>query len=154
MGLTLEPRGSATPDGLRAIVDTSRRLPGDFTRKPGELVVQWYDREMKEERWIGRCKGCKRAVSALLPGAVHKRTEHSYGRAVTRSWTTVTVYGEQGAEDWARWVPCPDCQGAVFLKRVDGKLAPDHRCDARCTGAKGPSCECSCGGVNHGADWE
>lgn len=26
-----------------------------------------------------------------------------------------------------------------------------HRCDARCLHAKGATCECSCGGKNHGA---
>ena len=26
-----------------------------------------------------------------------------------------------------------------------------HKCDARCTNAKGFLCECSCGGKNHGA---
>lgn len=26
-----------------------------------------------------------------------------------------------------------------------------HKCDARCLNAKGNSCECSCGGKNHGA---
>jgi hypothetical protein len=25
-----------------------------------------------------------------------------------------------------------------------------HKCDARCTNAKGHKCECSCGGANHG----
>jgi hypothetical protein len=25
-----------------------------------------------------------------------------------------------------------------------------HKCDARCMGAKGHNCECSCGGKNHG----
>lgn len=26
-----------------------------------------------------------------------------------------------------------------------------HKCDARCTNAKGHVCECSCGGKNHGS---
>lgn len=26
-----------------------------------------------------------------------------------------------------------------------------HKCDARCMGAAGNNCECSCGGKNHGA---
>ena len=28
-----------------------------------------------------------------------------------------------------------------------------HRCSDKCRTAKGPSCECSCGGMNHGAGW-
>lgn len=31
------------------------------------------------------------------------------------------------------------------------KTDPDHKCDPRCTGAKGPNCSCACGGANHGA---
>jgi hypothetical protein len=30
--------------------------------------------------------------------------------------------------------------------------ASNHKCDARCRGAKGHQCECSCGGRNHGID--
>lgn len=26
-------------------------------------------------------------------------------------------------------------------------------CDGRCTSAKGPNCDCSCGGQNHGSDY-
>lgn len=29
--------------------------------------------------------------------------------------------------------------------------ASKHKCDARCTHAKGGNCECECGGKNHGA---
>lgn len=27
----------------------------------------------------------------------------------------------------------------------------DAKCDSRCTNARGPKCECECGGHNHGA---
>lgn len=30
--------------------------------------------------------------------------------------------------------------------------ASNHKCDARCRGAKGHQCECSCGGRYHGID--
>jgi len=35
----------------------------------------------------------------------------------------------------------------IFYKKRPSK----HKCDARCMNAKGTSCECSCGGANHGA---
>ena len=36
---------------------------------------------------------------------------------------------------------------------IDYKANPSlHKCDARCTHAKGRQCECSCGGANHGAE--
>lgn len=47
------------------------------------------------------------------------------------------------------------CGGRMtYMGRVERSrvVASDHRCpcDERCTGATGPSCECSCGGENHG----
>jgi len=42
-----------------------------------------------------------------------------------------------------------DYMGAVVGRRltVESSECP---CDARCTNARGPDCECSCGGANHG----
>lgn len=33
-----------------------------------------------------------------------------------------------------------------------GPIETETPCDARCTGAKGPDCNCMCGGLNHGRD--
>ena len=43
-----------------------------------------------------------------------------------------------------------EVMGRVSHRRLvhDGAESP---CDARCTNARGPSCDCSCGGVNHGS---
>lgn len=36
-------------------------------------------------------------------------------------------------------------------RRIEYKKFPSlHKCDARCQNAKGHTCECSCGGANHG----
>lgn len=49
---------------------------------------------------------------------------------------------------------CGACQGPIeIMGRVNGctsDLETRCKCDARCTNAKGPNCDCSCGGVNHG----
>ena len=52
---------------------------------------------------------------------------------------------------------CATCGGPVECM---GRVTPERKlhvstefvipCDARCTGAKGPSCDCSCNAVNHG----
>lgn len=47
------------------------------------------------------------------------------------------------------------CDGAlVNMGRVSGawlvRTAEECPCDDRCTSAKGPKCDCSCGGENHG----
>lgn len=36
------------------------------------------------------------------------------------------------------------------LRRV--KISDKHQCDSRCTNAVSDTCECSCGGENHGRD--
>lgn len=51
---------------------------------------------------------------------------------------------------------CGACEGRMDrMGRVSGeRLVKDEvrcPCDARCTGAKGPLCSCSCGGENHGS---
>jgi len=50
--------------------------------------------------------------------------------------------------------PCPRCGKVVRLiaRRVNGTPS-DTKCDARCTGARGTDCECSCAGKNHGSAW-
>lgn len=50
---------------------------------------------------------------------------------------------------------CGHCKVAMnYMGRVSqNRLVQTHErcaCDARCTGAVGPSCDCVCGGVNHG----
>lgn len=48
---------------------------------------------------------------------------------------------------------CPTCNRAMDFGTLNARLVPDHKCDARCSSARGHNCECSCGGALHGADW-
>jgi len=41
------------------------------------------------------------------------------------------------------------CGRPMRTDKIRGRVT-DQPCDARCTHAKGSSCECSCGGKNHG----
>lgn len=43
------------------------------------------------------------------------------------------------------------CGKRLYLKRVVGKTNTAIECDARCMSAIGHTCECACGGLNHGA---
>jgi|SRR5690242_2603697 len=47
---------------------------------------------------------------------------------------------------------CPDCLSPITYDRL---MAVTKRmdCTGACMGAYGPSCTCSCGGINHGAVW-
>lgn len=55
-------------------------------------------------------------------------------------------------------IACPRCDdttrgtraGLVILKPLKAHLNTEKACNARCMNATGPSCECACGGVNHG----
>lgn len=76
----------------------------------------------KLDRFLGLCKTC------VLPMAVEKP-------------------GMVG--DFIR-LACPSCSGSVKLERLYG-TETSMTCDPRCEGAVGPSCECACGGANHGA---
>lgn len=46
---------------------------------------------------------------------------------------------------------CPGCGQTVAGAPVKGRFNEEIKCNARCTGATGHQCECSCGGKNHGA---
>lgn len=82
---------------------------------------------MTTNRYIGRCQyGCKANLSTEIESnaSTHK-------------------------------VDCPTtgCSRYVILRKVEGEFNPDHKCDVRCTSAKGHTCRCACGGANHGSDW-
>lgn len=46
---------------------------------------------------------------------------------------------------------CDACGGAFYMSRVIGRYVSHVKCDARCESAIGHTCECACGGKNHGA---
>jgi hypothetical protein len=58
------------------------------------------------------------------------------------------------ADSFSRYVGCLDLAGkqkVPTFRTIEYKRNPSlHKCDARCQHAKGHSCECSCGGKNHG----
>lgn len=48
---------------------------------------------------------------------------------------------------------CAGCRRSFDVSTLRGTVKADHKCDARCLASKGPSCECACGGANHGRSW-
>ncbi len=50
------------------------------------------------------------------------------------------------------WATACECGATVKLERVVGFFAPEVKCGALCRNAVGPSCDCSCGGANHGGN--
>ncbi len=45
---------------------------------------------------------------------------------------------------------CPNHWSGLKWTRLNGTVNTEKVCDGRCMGAIGPSCDCSCGGENHG----
>lgn len=48
---------------------------------------------------------------------------------------------------------CPTCGKVMAYGMLVATVRAEVKCDARCAGARGHSCDCSCGGKNHGAGW-
>jgi hypothetical protein len=79
--------------------------------------------------WISTMRN--REFEELFPGIKGRRSD-SFSRYV-------------GYLDETSKRPVPE------FRSIEFKRNPSlHKCDARCQHAKGHSCECSCGGKNHG----
>ena len=48
---------------------------------------------------------------------------------------------------------CPRHGRSFRWELVQGAYSHGIRCDARCQYARGPHCDCSCAGANHGRGW-
>lgn len=77
-------------------------------------------------RWLGRCWKCQRRIVF-----------------------EVRADEPRPSMQWHRSVVC-ECGAKVRCEIVNGVRNERVACNARCMGAVGPACECSCGGENHG----
>lgn len=66
----------------------------------------------------------------------------------------VRDFGLKGAYEpmRKRGIVCED-HGPMKVESLKAKHNPTKVCDDRCVSAKRASCECSCGGVNHGTQF-
>jgi hypothetical protein len=48
---------------------------------------------------------------------------------------------------------CSSCGKMMTPGILKGYLKPEHVCNGICMSSRGPNCECSCGGANHGKSW-
>ncbi len=82
-----------------------------------------------------------------------------YGTRELKAHETATAYdirdrGRSHQADVMGDLRCPKCTCNLPKSvRVNGHYSEAHKCDARCMGAKGPNCDCQCGGENHGASY-
>lgn len=104
----------------------------------------------REIRQLARCPRCKAAKSRLVTRTVYQsRHTDKFGhpRWEPYRWD----YFVDGTTAAAAFT-CA-CGREVFWRDVDGKYKAEEKCGAKCQASKGPSCECSCGGMNHGKSW-
>ena len=104
--------------------------------------------------FVGRCKRCKTGHRAEVTETVRSytttyRTVQGYPMDRTERRYRYPGSTESGTAATTYRVTC-GCGATVHLKRVRA-VVNDHVCNAKCTNATGPCCECSCGGKNHGA---
>jgi hypothetical protein len=100
-------------------------------------------------RFIVRCKekGCHFTTTVDVPD--------DYRGTVEQDGATIIITRRYGRGLARLKPPCPVCGGGygklAEAKAVEATVAEHVRCDPRCTGARGPKCDCECGGANHGA---
>lgn len=159
-----------------ALFDTAAPAPAAVAPAAFPLP-SYYNRTVHA---IGRCvvKGCKQRRRNTLPAyvettrrgtttryAINTRyglvAPHSRWHGDTPTVTALaTLYAEtdRGVIEFilamrgVGWI-CPDHDRVMKVAAVEGVVNVDKSCNARCMGATGPSCECACGGDNHGGRW-
>lgn len=103
---------------------------------------------MNTTRYFGKCKACKAAV------VVDSTRKVIVSTAVLLGGGPVQDFAFQPFEVVAAlpgYFSC-QCGGAVKnWKSLKAAVSEKHVCGAKCIASKGPSCECSCGGKNHGS---
>lgn len=113
---------------------------------------------------LARCKSCNTIARPLSTEWTWRRTQgqrRSYTVLVGWQAREKAVKGWRTREGTATPVwQCHKCQTHVESRPAalpeptdldtNPRVAED--CDARCTGAFGPDCNCPCGGRNHGRD--
>lgn len=102
-------------------------------------------------RFLLRCnaKGCKTVRAFDCP----LRNEQHWTRGYIGTPGSATSYTVQ--VPMTHYIPDLHCithRRPLGARAIKGSVT-DCPCDGRCTSAKGPNCDCSCGGANHGADY-
>jgi hypothetical protein len=82
------------------------------------------------------------------PHTIHRH--HYIGRCPVRG---CKVKPKASSAPWETPTSCETHGRRFRWEQVLGSYRDGIKCDARCQYAKGPACDCSCAGANHGAGW-
>ena len=114
-----------------------------------EVVDAWLRPAKPEVRWNakGPCKRCSTKTSALGRKVMVKTADGH-----TREALALADGRLFEIDNGLCYLPCRSGCGRVRVAtKVDGKFNAGKECNAKCMGGKvNGSCECSCGGKNHG----
>lgn len=101
-------------------------------------------------RFNGKHKACGARFSVLITATAYDHTERNartkFAAADGRAFESVCFGWDPSSLVFA----CA-CGGRGIARKVEGRVVADKKCDGRCLAATGHSCECACGGKNHGA---
>lgn len=111
--------------------------------------------------FLGKCKSCKRTVQVTCCAADTVDAKRlPTGKVISPKRVAWRIIG--GKRDghqsrlaavwnghWQIDIACPHCAAVMMVQAVAG-VHSAHECGPKCLASKGPRCECSCGGLNHG----
>ena len=116
-------------------MNTAFAQPDLFSTEPDDAAPE-------TARVLYRCRSCEHRTG-------HARLWRETFRVQQHLWTATDGRTHRGFEPPVS--SCGGCQRPTRGATIRGQFSAAHRCDSRCIYAKGPDCECSCGGANHGA---
>jgi hypothetical protein len=96
---------------------------------------------VRTDRYIGKCKACGGIYTS---GLGIGESVHRYQDDPKREGDVYTHRAGSLVLD------CRLCGRPCYAHLVRGKYNPTVECNGKCMGAHGTTCECSCGGKNHG----
>jgi hypothetical protein len=102
------------------------------------------------DRFVNKCPGCKAGIKFAGAESYRPRIGKSSGTVIGSDRFFGDVMASEMGSGYDVIVPCA-CGKFVRCKRVYTKGACTAKCSGTCTHAKGPSCDCSCRGANHGS---
>lgn len=100
-------------------------------------------------------KTCKGVVVIEIP-ADSNALATLLNTSLNRDWTVEETCAKWHVRTFGRVIEiptCGECGGRIYFhagEPVYGRFVETVVCGSKCTGAVGPSCDCSCGGANHG----
>ena len=106
---------------------------------PLDTLAESYPRG-KERRYIVKCRCGFTAAFNAVNSCIRTVSKHGADALVT----------DQGAIELRNGLARCTCRRELHINPVKARITA-HVCSATCRNAKGPNCDCSCGGQHHGA---